>query len=473
MKHQNNILDFMLKIFPKITQEVSDWDSFDLVKLLDRILEIVILNFNASACSLFLEKEDDKDEFVCVAGKGYANQIEGKLYNIREARFTSFVLRERKSFNIKSKEELIAFKKVNNLNEKGKLDDIMWSGERDFENLVCVPLMIKDRPVGLIKVENKKNAKAFSDIEENTLKVTGHLITLSISHARFYQKWRRSHQLEKIIEIIPDLLSYEKEPLLKKIMTLTMEYFNAEVCFIFLRKEEDENYLYCAEGAGYAAEVKDKQEVVYKLDSWDGITGTIADSKQTFIINSIDELKEWRKKGIAKSKADVHLKERGQFRNMIGAPLIARNKVVGVIKVENKKFNEKFSAYDAKALKIISDVAGITLDSLSYRGGDEFDKSEESNYDRLLKIKNHIKQGNIEKAINESIELSIELNYKETESLLTIQSFRYKQWKKQQYVVGFKENQSILTQIGFSVLSILEEIEVELKGVPKKTPNKK
>lgn len=462
----NDTIDFLIKVFSEVTKEVGDSISFEKDKLLNRILEIVIVNFKAEACSIFLEKEDNKEEFVCVAGEGYANQIKGETYHIKEDRFTSFILRTKKPFNVKSKNELLQIKKLNNLNTEGKLDLIMWE-KGAFKNVIAVPLLIRDRAIGLLKAENKKGDKHFSDEDFKTLIVTGHLITLATSHSMFYTKWKRSSQLEKIIEMIPDFLKDEnKQELLNKIMRLTMDFFSAEVCFIFLRKEDDKDLLYCAEGAGYAAEVKEKEEVVYKLGVGDGLTGTIADIRQPVIINSVEELEELRRKGIAKSKADEHLKKRGQFRNMIGAPLIAKDKIVGVIKVENKKLNEDFTAYDTKALNMIADIAAITLDSLEIKqkSENEEDANSTDGKQKIQTAKEELQSGNLERCIFICLEIAKSIEDKENEKMFATQMFKYQQLTKQQHVTGdYSKSQPVLAQISYSVLTALDKIEEKIE----------
>lgn len=471
-------LDFLFKIFSELVKEIGDRKSiFNKPRLLDRILEVIADRFNAEACSIFLSNDEQSVNYICVAGKGYSSDISGKaVYKIDE-NFTGFVLRNMKSYNIKSKEELKKTKELNGIVSTGKYDDIMWDEKkgRVFKNLLIVPLVLENHSIGVLKAENKKNSNGFSDEEFQTLQITGHLITLAVSYANLYEKFEKSKKYNEIINLLPQLLlSKQKKETLENLMKLTMDFFSAEVCFIFLRNPEKQNFLYCAAGAGYAAQVVNQPKVEYELGKFDGLTGTIADSKQSVLVNNEAELIDYRNKGIAKSRADEFLEKRGQFKNMIGAPLLkvdikGDRKIIGVIKVENKKFGDSFTINDKSLLETIAGIAAITIDSFEEKNINEaitVNASELSdNKNTLDQARKEISQGNLSRSIELTLLVAENINDQESIKSLNISSFRLNQLEKEknQGTIDFTQFLSISTSISSGVQQTIEEIEDKIK----------
>jgi signal transduction protein with GAF and PtsI domain len=69
--------------------------------------------------------------------------------------------------------------------------------------------------------------------------------------------------LEKIAETLETVAGavvgqFERKALLDQILGSTMEILNAEVCSIFLRKEDEPSKIECVAGSGFAQSIVDK-----------------------------------------------------------------------------------------------------------------------------------------------------------------------------------------------------------------------
>ncbi|WP_047444831.1 GAF domain-containing protein [Alistipes sp. ZOR0009] len=454
-----NTNSFLNSISSTVTRSVRDKRSFDKLLLLKEVLQKVTDYFKAEAFSIFLEKEEDNEVFSCVAGSGYAGDIVNKAEYRKDEGFTGFILRTQEPFNIKNKTELIEKIKTHKINTSGKYDDILWTGNRHFRNLIAIPLLQNEKSIGLIKVENKIDDEFFSDEEFNAMKFAGQLLSLSITQIDFYQKWKKSEQFESIIQRIPNLLKKDNkfETLLEDIVKLTMNFLNTEVCFLYLEKD---GYLECAAGAGYAQSVIGRKEVKYKLGDYYGLTGAIADSRQLWIINSKEELSNLEKEGIAKKLGDRHYEKGWEFKNLIGTPLKIDNNILGVIKAENKIGTSTFTSYDIKALQLISDVASLAINNYKSQVIKEKEEKEEETIEQKIKnAKDKLRLGKFQEAIKIGLTIVDLLKDIETKKRLVILSTRYNQLMKQEVMMPIDEliRNEILIKL-FEVFDTLDDI---------------
>ncbi len=133
--------------------------QFEMTRLLEQIIETTMQTLNTEICSIFLRKEDDPNKIICVAGSGLAKNIINKAeYKIGEG-LTGGVAANGKYVVVQSKEELEKQKEGGHW--LGKFENSQFEGSAsEFRNLLAVPMKIKDKILGVIKVENKNNTLA-------------------------------------------------------------------------------------------------------------------------------------------------------------------------------------------------------------------------------------------------------------------------------------------------------------------------
>ena len=328
---------------------------FKMEELLDQIIDITMKTLDAEVCSIFLEDRDKKPGyFKCVAGSGFAKKIVGIAeYKIGEG-FTGSVVKLGLPLNIKNEEQLKQYK------WEGKYDNIQWtSGNSEFRNLIAIPLKIKDRILGVIKVENKKNENHFSTDDQTYFETISNVIALAIENAKLHKK----------TETIPITLAnvagavvghFNMEALLKKIVNSTMKTLNAEICSIFLEdKEKKPGWITCVAGSGFAQDIVGKAE--YKIG--EGFTGTVVKTGLEYNIRNPEDFKKLQLKGMWSQKFD-HLQYhdgKGNFLNLLALPLKIKDQILGVIKVENKIGDKYFSDDDLTVFKTIANVIALAI----------------------------------------------------------------------------------------------------------------
>jgi signal transduction protein with GAF and PtsI domain len=165
---------------------------FDMPGLLNQVVTTSMTALRAEVCSIFLiEREGDKDIVVMRAGSGFAKRVVDKAkYELGEG-LTGHVALQRKNYNFRSREELEHLQENGKRIWKGKHDKGQWESEKsEFRNGIVLPLLIRKRCLGVIKVENKVPADGgpFSEHDELYLKTIANVVALAIENAKLHKR---------------------------------------------------------------------------------------------------------------------------------------------------------------------------------------------------------------------------------------------------------------------------------------------
>jgi len=342
--------------------------KFEMKDLLKQILDTTMNTLHAEVCSIFLRKPDNPNKILCVAGSGFAKAIEGKAeYEIaKDFGLTGYVAATGVSLNIKSTDDLMAHPY-----RKGKFDGLQFGASKSGEtqtqcrNLLVLPLKIKDDEIlGVIKVENKKNdfGDHFSEADQRIFEIIANVIALTIKNAKLQEQ--REDQSRAIRAITNQVVGKSQmQELLDKILEIAMETFKAEVCSIFLKKEDKPGTIECVAGTGYARNLVGTAS--YKIGEW--FTAMVAEGDNDgYKIDSPEDMKKrtilWAQKWDALQWGEGG---KNEFRNLLALPLKIKEETVGVIKVENKRreYGQHFSDDDFQTFKTIANVIALAIEN--------------------------------------------------------------------------------------------------------------
>jgi signal transduction histidine kinase len=333
-------------------------------KLLNPILDTTMKLLDAEVCSIFLKKEDDPNKIKCIAGSGFAKKIVGIAeYEYGEG-LTGNVAKTGEPYNINSVKDLE--EEIKKRRWKGKYDNVQWDDRnKQFRNLLALPLRIKEQIFGVIKVENKKYDNYFTDEDLTVFKTIANVIALAIENARFHEK--NESQLKAVSEVVSQVTNafvgnFEMNALLQSIIDTTMKALNAEVCSIFLEdKEKKPGYIKCVAGSGFAKVfVHNRAEYC----RGEGFTGGIFESGKEENIKNRKQLERWSWKG--KYDNELWAKDgKNQFRNMLALPLKIKGEIIGVIKAENKieTYGSFFSDEDLANFRTITNIIALVIEN--------------------------------------------------------------------------------------------------------------
>ncbi len=165
---------------------------FEMSRLLDEVVNTSMATLHAEVCSIFLiEREQDHPVVIMRAGSGFAKPLVGRAkYELGEG-FTGYIAKNKRGFNIHSREELENLSIDGQHIWQGKHDPQQWpSGRSEFRNCIALPLVIKGECLGVIKVENKQPTVGafFTEDESSYFEIIANVVALAIENARLHQQ---------------------------------------------------------------------------------------------------------------------------------------------------------------------------------------------------------------------------------------------------------------------------------------------
>jgi len=192
-----------LELFETISRAVSS--TLDLQKLLERVMEITKSVMGAEACSVLLPDESG-GELVFTVALGEKGE-EAREFKIKPGQgIAGWVLQNGEPLLIKDVKADGRFYR--------ELDD-----KTGFEtrSMIAVPLLVKDKSLGVIEVINKVNGGQFDKVDEDTLVTMAGQIAVAVDNAKMAEDLKRSKdQIEGYSKNLEEMV-YKRTGELEKI----------------------------------------------------------------------------------------------------------------------------------------------------------------------------------------------------------------------------------------------------------------
>lgn len=352
--------------------EARSFDDFGRV-----IVDACAREFDAEVCSVWRRYKDDTgaDRLRLMAATAKAPQSLAAevTYALREDDpngkhadgVTGYIAQTRKQVHVLSHAQLTQEYRHC---WKGRCDRFQWDDEpkRKFRSLYGVPLVLGERLVGVLKLENKRDSrKGFPKCDRDAIRTLAPYIALAVHTFGMLEP----HDLlliqvpAKMVDAL--LRPFDPKELVGEIVRTVAESLHAELCSLWL-VDPGENVLRLADGYGFDAAARTQQ--TYRLCDpaepdarIDGLTAWVAVRKRPFWENSWKELKRhpsWR------GKWDKEQWPKGgpTFRCMYAIPLLRGDTVVGVLKVENRRDAAFFTDSDRALCGIMASLIVLVLD---------------------------------------------------------------------------------------------------------------
>lgn len=381
-----SILDLKLNIFQAIGKITST--SFELNKLLDSIVDMIMSTMKVEAGSLLLlNEETGLLEFKIAKGeKGEA--VKKYKFALGEG-IVGFVAQTGKSLVVPDV-----------LKEEHFRKDIADNINYPVENVICVPLKLQQKVIGVIELINKLNKKRFIKEDLDLLESLAGQISLVIQNAKLFKDSRRKIEelstLMKVSAIINSTLDLNR--LLNEVMEAAVKLLNAETSSIFLI-DEGKQELYFEVVTG---KIKDKVSKI-RVPMSEGIAGWVASTGQSLLVP--DVAKDKRFYGKVDEKSDFKTK------SIIAVPLRVKQKVIGVIEVLNKSDGTAFYPYELHLLEALADQSAVAIDNaIVHKEFQELFLNTITSLARAIESKDVYTGCHIDRIENYSLAIANELN---------------------------------------------------------------
>lgn len=215
-----------------------------------------------------------------------------------------------------------------------------WLAQRSG---ICLPLLRRSELSGMIYADTRSLSGRFSQADVDLLSIFANQAATAMENARlFRERERRITELSILDEISQSLAStLNLEELLETVYRQVDRIFDATNFYIATYQEGDTEWV-----AAFQMDQGQRQPVVrHPLGL--GLSGYILRSRQMVLLNSIQESKVFKEMhGIPSVGA--------QARSWMGVPLLAADKVVGVMAIQSY---EEENIYDEHALNLFSTIS--------------------------------------------------------------------------------------------------------------------
>jgi len=379
-----SILDLKFNILQSIGKTTSS--EFDLDNLLNRIMDEIIATTKVQAGSLLL-LDPETNLLVFKVAKGEKGS-EVKKYKIPLGEgIVGWVAQTGRPKITPEVESDSQYKKE-------------IAEEIDFKvnNILCVPMKVQDKVIGVIELINKISGRRFRKDDLDLLTSLAGQIGLIINNAFLHQETQNKiRDLSHMIEVSAAInSSLNLTKVLNRVMETAAKILGAETSSIFLVDEEkQELYIEIATGE-IGQRVK---QIRMPMDK--GVVGTVVkEGKSQLVADAQNDPRFYKK-----------VDEKSQFvtKSMVAVPLKVRGKIIGVVEVLNK-INGTFGKNDVAMLEGLAHQSAIAIDNArTHRELRDLFFDVIKSLAVAVESKDHYTGGHIDRIANISIAIAKEL----------------------------------------------------------------
>lgn len=315
----------------RIEQAITS--KFDLKEQLNLIMEGCIEVTSAEKASIWLI-DDISGEVVCKGTYPYEEKLDKSSVRVGEG-ITGWVAKEGKLQNIPDLSKDKRF--VNPL-------------KQDLHSQLSAPLKYKERTIGVLNVFNSKHKEGFSEADEKIFMVLASQAAVCLQTAKLYSELKTAANALSVLYEISKTISEGRE--LQQVLTLILkkgsEVFEAQHGSIMLL-EETTGELTIKVAQGLTEEII-KNTVKKPGDG--SIAGWVAkERKPLLLIGKVDD---------PRFKS---LKSDGDIKDAMCAPLILKDKLIGVFNISNRVGTGVFTESDLNLLCTLANEVSIAIET--------------------------------------------------------------------------------------------------------------
>ena len=351
------IKEFQLRILQQVSQVAIA--PFNFNRILDAMMDRVMEAMHTDAGSIILKNEDTGFlEFKVTKGEK-AEEI--KKYKLKVGEGIA-------GWVFKNRRPVIA----NNVyRDKRFKASISQKLRYETHNILCTPLLVKNKAIGVLEVINKKSN--FVDDDLRILNILANNISIIIENARLFNtSLKKISELNTLSEISRNINSIlDLDPLLNVVMNNATEVMKAEVSSVLLLDEDKKELIF-----RIALGEKGEKVKKIKLKVGEGIAGWVAKTGKPIIVNDV--------KNEPRFNQAVDRKTGFKTRSILCVPLYSKEKIIGVIQVINKKDHLPFTKENEELLNTFACHAAIAIENAKLYENIREEERKRGIYQRFL-----------------------------------------------------------------------------------------
>jgi signal transduction histidine kinase len=215
-----------------------------------------------------------------------------------------------------------------------------------------VPLNSGAETIGTMSLASRDSTETFTEEQSSLLQAIADQAAGAIVKARLLQETeQRAHQLATLNEIGQSLTStLELKPLLNQILTSAARILDCEAGSLFLVDEQTGELVFEVVIGPVANDLLGK-----RLPPGKGVVGQAVETRSSVIANDVRRTKEWFE------QTDVQTGFKTQ--DLLVAPMMLKDRIIGVIEVVNKHNKQPFNVNDQELLITFTSQATIAIEN--------------------------------------------------------------------------------------------------------------
>ncbi|HID62589.1 MAG TPA: GAF domain-containing protein [Anaerolineae bacterium] len=317
--------------------------TLDLQQVLQLVMDSAVQAIPAAQKGSLHLLDEERGELVMRAGSGFSQEVmEAATFKVGEG-YTGWAFARGRP--------LI----VDNVKTDPRTKPIDLPEVHEEKSALCVPLSIKDKAIGTITLDNITSYGAFDEDDLRLLSAFASHAAIAIENARLYEMERSSRQLADTLGEITQALSSTLS--LKEVLNLILAELERIIAFdsgsIMLLEGED---MVISAVRGF----EDPHKVLRTHLGLDRapLNREVVESKRPLVLGAVHEDERWLKPMQDSGLAG----ELGRIRSWMGIPLLAKDKVIGMLTTD-KAEADFYSAEDAQIALAFAGQAAIAIEN--------------------------------------------------------------------------------------------------------------
>jgi GAF domain-containing protein/CheY-like chemotaxis protein len=209
---------------------------------------------------------------------------------------------------------------------------------------IFAPLTLGDEVLGVISLQNLDREHAFSEADVSLLTTIAASLSVALHTARLIDETRRRVAELGTINEVGEAITAEMElqPLLDLVGDKTREAFSADIAYVALLDEEERqiDFPYYVEAGEHRPQAP--------LPMGEGLTSRVIERREPLLLNRAADWEAIGQRGVGT-----------QARSWLGVPIMAGERVIGVMSVQSTTQEGRFTQADASLLTTIAANVGV------------------------------------------------------------------------------------------------------------------
>ncbi|HET8605797.1 MAG TPA: GAF domain-containing protein [Gaiellaceae bacterium] len=303
----------------------------DLDELLNALLLRVREALAVDTCAVLLVDDQDQ-ELVTRAAAGIEEEVERGVRVPVGRGFAGRIAQERRPVVL------------DDVDHSDVLSPVLR--RKRIRSMLGVPLVVGDRVLGVLHVGSLA-PRSFGDDDVDLLQLAADRAAIAIEHARLYDAERRvRRQLEHVQQVTDAALAHlELDELFDELLGRIRGILAADTCAVLLLDEECDELV-----ARAALGIEEEVEQGVRVPLGRGFAGRVAATREPVVIEDVATFGVWNRILIDKG-----------ITSMLGVPLIARGRVIGVMHVGSLT-RRLFDREDIDLLQLVAERVALAIE---------------------------------------------------------------------------------------------------------------